>query len=75
MTIFGIDNTTSNPNPVHDVTDQEKLFGYFAYRLDQTSRVTLLLSSSYSDFQIPNTPGLTPTYSPDRRGTGQFLHH
>jgi outer membrane receptor protein involved in Fe transport len=59
---LGIDNTTSNPNPIHDLTDQEKLFGYFAYRLDKTSRVTLLLSASYSDFQIPNTPGLTPNY-------------
>jgi len=60
---FGIDNTTSDPNPIHDLTDQEKLFGYFACRFDPTSRATLLLSASYSDFQIPNTPELTPTYA------------
>jgi outer membrane receptor protein involved in Fe transport len=57
----GIDNTTSSGNPLHDLTDQEKLFGYFSHRFDATSRVTLLLSGSYSDFEIPDTPGLVPT--------------
>lgn len=59
---LGIDNPTSSSDPLHDVTDQEKLFGYFSYRLDKTSRLTLLLSSSYADFEIPNTPGLSPNY-------------
>jgi len=58
----GIDNTTASPDPLHDETDQEKLFGYFSHRLSDTSRLTLLLSGSYADFQIPNTPGLSPTY-------------
>ncbi len=59
---LGIDNTTASPNPLHDVTDQEKLFGYFSHRFDQTSRLTLLLSGSYADFQIPDTAGLAPIY-------------
>jgi outer membrane receptor protein involved in Fe transport len=59
----GIDNTTASPNPLHDVTDQEKLFGYFSHRFDQTSRLTLLLNSSYAGFQIPDTAGLTPAYT------------
>jgi hypothetical protein len=58
----GIDNTTASPNPLHDLTDQEKLFGYFARRFDQTSRLTLLLSGSYADFQIPDTAGVAPVY-------------
>ncbi|MGD0059704.1 MAG: TonB-dependent receptor [Verrucomicrobiia bacterium] len=58
----GIDNTTASPDPVHDETDQEKLFGYFSHPITDTSRLTLLLSGSYADFQIPNTPGLSPTY-------------
>ncbi len=58
----GIDNTTASPDPLHDETDQEKLFGYFSHPLGDTSRLTLLLSGSYSDFQIPNTAGLSPTY-------------
>src|SRR5208282_2363263 len=40
----GIDNTTDSSNPLHDVTDQEKLFGYFSRHFDQTSRLTLLLN-------------------------------
>lgn len=59
---LGIDNTTASGNPLHDDTDQEKLFGYFSHRFDATSRVTLLLSGSYSDFEIPDTAGLAPSY-------------
>lgn len=58
----GIDNTTASLNPLHDLTDQEKLFGYFSHRFDQTSRLTLLLSSSDAGFQIPDTAGLAPIY-------------
>jgi hypothetical protein len=58
----GIDNTTASPNPLHDVTDQEKLFGYFSHRFDQTSRLTLLVSSSDAGFQIPDTAGIAPIY-------------
>ena len=72
----GIDNTTASPNPLHDVTDQEKLFGYFSHRFDPTSRLTLLLSSSDAGFQIPDTAGLAPGYSvgeqpADRLGRSQ----
>ena len=58
----GIDNTTASPTPLHDVTDQEKLFGYFSHRFDQTSRLTLLVNGSYAGFQIPDTAGLAPAY-------------
>jgi outer membrane receptor protein involved in Fe transport len=59
---LGIDNTTPGGNPLHDVTDQGKVFGYFSHRLDATSRLTLLLSASYATFEIPNSPGLAPIY-------------
>ena len=58
----GIDNTTASPNPLHDMTDQEKFFGYFSHHFDQTSRLTLLLSSSDAGFQIPDTAGVAPIY-------------
>ncbi len=58
----GIDNTTASPDPLHDLTDQEKLFAYFSHHFDPTSRLSLLLNSSYGDFQIPDTPGLVPAY-------------
>ncbi|MGO9609686.1 MAG: TonB-dependent receptor, partial [Verrucomicrobiia bacterium] len=58
----GIDNTTASPDPLHDETDQEKLFGYFSHPIGDANRLTLLLSGSYSDFQLPNTAGRQPIY-------------
>jgi outer membrane receptor protein involved in Fe transport len=58
----GIDNTTASPGPLHDVTDQEKFFSYLSHRFDQTSRISLLLSTSDAGFQIPDTAGLAPIY-------------
>jgi outer membrane receptor protein involved in Fe transport len=58
----GIDNTTASPDPLHDETDQEKLFGYFSHPIGDASRLTLLLSGSYSDFELPNTAGRQPIY-------------
>ena len=54
---IGIENPTGSSNPIHDNTDQYKLFGYFSYIFDETSRLTLLMSGNHSDFQIPNNPG------------------
>ena len=39
-------------------TDQYKSFLYASRILSDTSRVTVMGSASYSDFQVPNTPGL-----------------
>ena len=55
---LGIENPTDSHNAVHDVTDQYKTFAYLSYILDDTSRVNFMGSLSYSDFQVPNTPGL-----------------
>ena len=52
-----MENTTSSTDALHDMTSQEKMFTYLSYRLDDTSRVGLMLNGSYADFQIPNTPG------------------
>lgn len=61
---IGIENPTSSFRPVHDVTEQERAFGYFSWRLDDASRITLLTSASYADFDLPDTPGLAPAYRP-----------
>ena len=50
---------------VHDVTSQYKEFTYLSYILDRTSRLTFMGSVSYSDFQVPDTPGLPAGTSPD----------
>src|ERR1017187_5973924 len=60
---IGIENPTSSSDPIHDDADQYKLFGYFSYIFDETSRLTLLVSGNHSDFQIPNNPGQTPVFT------------
>jgi outer membrane receptor protein involved in Fe transport len=60
---LGIENTTSSPRAVHDTTNQQRLFAYTSYRIDDTSRVSLLLNASNSDFQIPDTPGLPQAFA------------
>lgn len=62
---LGIDNPTSAHSAIHDNTQQYKTFSYFSYILDDTSRINVMLSASYADFQIPNTPGLPAGTSPN----------
>jgi outer membrane receptor protein involved in Fe transport len=64
---LGIENPTGSRNALHDVTDQEKLFSYLSWLLDDTSRVSFMGSASYSNFEVPNTPGL-PAGSPSVPG-------
>jgi len=62
---IGIENPTASATPIHDVTDQYKVFGYLSHVLNDTSRFSLMGSASYSNFEVPNTPGLPPGTSPD----------
>jgi outer membrane receptor protein involved in Fe transport len=55
---LGIENTTGSSSAIHDDTEQYKSFLYGSYVIDDTSRLTLMGSASYSSYQIPNTPGL-----------------
>src|SRR5947207_651261 len=66
---IGIENPTRGSNPIHDDTDQDKLFGYVSYIFDETSRLTLLLSGNHSDFRIPNNPGQTGAFTDMGRST------
>jgi TonB dependent receptor len=59
---LGIENPTGGYRAIHDYTEQYKGFADLSYLIDDSSRVSLLLSSTYSDFQIPNNPGQTPLY-------------
>ncbi len=65
---LGIENPTTSHSAIHDKTDQEKMFGYFSYILDDTSRVSFMGSASYSNFEVPNTPGMGPGNTPDQTG-------
>ncbi|HXI84433.1 MAG TPA: TonB-dependent receptor [Verrucomicrobiae bacterium] len=61
---IGIENPTSSATPIHDTTDQGKSFVYLSYVLDDTSRISLIGSASYSDFEIPDTAGLSVGTAP-----------
>ena len=62
---LGIENPTPSQIAIHDTTDQGKAFVYASRILSDTSRVSLMGSASYSNFQVPNTPGLPVGTSPD----------
>jgi TonB dependent receptor len=66
---IGIENPTPSSDPIHDDTDQYKLFGYLSYIFDPTSRLTLLISGAHSDYQIPNSPGLASAFTLGTRST------
>jgi outer membrane receptor for ferrienterochelin and colicin len=61
---LGIENPTSSSKPIHDTTDQYKTFVYLSHILDATSRISFIGSGSYSNFQVPNTPGLPAGTAP-----------
>ncbi|MBU6442669.1 MAG: TonB-dependent receptor [Alphaproteobacteria bacterium] len=58
---LGIESPDGRANPVHDNTSQYHGFGYFEDILDAHSRLTAVIGTSNDFFQIPNTPGLTPS--------------
>jgi outer membrane receptor protein involved in Fe transport len=55
---LGVENPTGSSTAIHDETEQFKTFMYGSYILDPSSRLTMMASASYSDFQVPNTPGV-----------------
>ena len=55
---LGVENPTPNSTAIHDETEQFKTFMFGSYIIDATSRLTFMASASYSDFQVPNTPGV-----------------
>jgi len=66
---IGIENPTGSANPLHDDTDQYRMFGYSSYIIDDTSRFVLLTSGYHGDFEIPNSPGQTPQFTVMGRST------
>ena len=66
---IGVENPTRSSDPIHDNTDQYKLFSYLSYIFDDSSRLVLLISGNHSDFQIPNNPGQIPAFTDMGRST------
>lgn len=62
---LGIENPTPSKNAIHDQTEQYKAFVYASRILTDTSRISFMGGADYSDYQVPNAPGLPPGTSPD----------
>jgi outer membrane receptor protein involved in Fe transport len=61
---IGIENPAPTSVPIHDYTDQYKSFMYYSYIMDPTSRIIVMGSLSYSQFQIPINPNQKATPQP-----------
>jgi len=59
---IGMANPTSSFRPAHDDTDQFKGFLNLSYLIDDSSRITLIVSAAHDTFQLPTTPGQVPLY-------------
>jgi outer membrane receptor protein involved in Fe transport len=57
---LGLENPTSGLNAIHDQTQQGKFFGYTSTLIDESTRLSMISTASYSAFQIPNNPGQIP---------------
>ena len=58
----GIESPTSSNSPIHDDTEQNRLFGYGSYLINPDLRLGVIAGHSLGNFQIPNNPGLTPNF-------------
>jgi outer membrane receptor protein involved in Fe transport len=69
---IGIENPTSGFNALHDVSDQQRGFAYISGVVDPTTRVSAILGTSRSQFQIPNNPGQSPGLGLTVNGVSDF---
>jgi outer membrane receptor protein involved in Fe transport len=68
---LGIENPTGSSTAIHDETEQFKTFMYGTYIIDPSSRLSMMASASYADYQIPNTPGVVVTnWAPTMQANG-----
>ena len=59
----GIENPLPTRNAIHDRTQQYRGFAYLSDILSETSRVSIFGGTEFGKFQIPNVPGVDPTYT------------
>jgi len=60
---LGIEAPTASPSPIHDHTRQGDAFGYMSYLINPLTRVSVMFGTAANQFEIPNTPGLTPSFT------------
>jgi len=59
----GIESPTAARNPVHDNTQQDKIFGYFSYLIDASQRLSVIVANADNKFQVPNSPNQSTNYT------------
>ena len=59
---IGIENPTPANDVLHDDTRQGKGFAYLSYLLGERSRLSLMLATAQSRFQIPNVPDQSSSF-------------
>jgi len=57
---LGLENPTGNVNAIHDLTRQEKGFGYFSVLPGADTRITAMFGTYQGRFQIPTRAGHQP---------------
>ena len=57
----GIENPLPTLNAIHDFSQQAKGFAYVSTFLDPWTRMTMMMGTSTTSYQIPNTPGVPPS--------------
>lgn len=63
----GTEGPTRARTPLHNRTEQGRGLFYLSRALDDRTRLSFISGVSFNDFQIANTPGLTPEF-----GNGAF---
>ena len=62
---LGLENPASSPTAIHDESNQYKGFAYISHQFGDAGRLSMVLSGSDADYQIPNTPGQVTTLNAD----------
>jgi opacity protein-like surface antigen len=60
---LGIENTTPALNAIRDRTTQDRSFAYVSTIVDPTTRVSFIGGTATNRFQIPNRPGVPPSFT------------
>jgi len=66
----GVESPTAARNSIHNETKQDKLFGYFSYLFDATTRLNFIVGNSNNRFQIPNNPSVDQSDNKTLNGSG-----
>jgi outer membrane receptor protein involved in Fe transport len=68
---LGLENPISDPNAIHDQSEQGKVFGYTSTLLGPNTRLSSIIGVSEGRFQIPDNPGQMQT-GPAGNGFGSI---